>query len=260
MILITYICPCLNNLVGLRDTVDSFLFINSQDIALFIVDGCSSDGTIQFLKRISASHQNISFVSRSDSSLYEAVNYGIHHVKSNYIGIVGSGDTFIPAGFHTILNLLKFNQSLANPPIIAASVMRFKAPLIRTITPSLKSPPLLTALNMNICHPSLLLHASHYNFLGLYSESYRIVSDHHFVIRLVNSCLNSDIVYLNVTLIAMSDGGLSKRLGSKPLLFYETVRMYRELFPLSWIFLSTLFIGRNIISLLLYFYRRLFLL
>lgn len=260
MILITYICPCLNNLIGLRDTVDSFLLINSQEASLFIVDGCSSDGTIEFLEKISASYKNISFFSKSDSSLYEAVNYGIHHTKSNYIGVIGSGDTLISSGFYTVLNLLKSTLSFTYPPIIAASIIRSISPSINATIRSRNSLPLLAALNMNICHPSLLLHKSHYDFLGLYNESYRIVSDHHFVIRLVNSRLNSDIIYLHDTLISMSDGGLSQRLGTKPLLFYETIRMYYELFPLTWIFLSTLFIGRNIISFILYFFRRLFLL
>ena len=197
---------------------------------------------------IASIYSNIVSISKG-CSLYQAINRGINLIESGYIGVIGSGDTFIAKNFPPeFLRFLSSSLFLEKSPIIAASIivsLSNKSSLIH----SLKTSPFMTSLNMNICHPSLLLQKSHYIHLGLYNHSFRIASDHHFVMRLVYSDLYPLIFHYPIPLIDMSYGGLSTRISSKPKLFYETILIYIDLFPFTWPFRSLVFVSRNISSL-----------
>jgi len=250
MLNVTYICPCLNNLYGLKVTVNSFLSVRSPNIFLHIVDGLSSDGTLDYLNKIVKQYPRISFFSCKDSSLYEALNSAIVNIPSGYIGIIGSGDSFIPLGLVQIQNYIRDLSPTLPLPVISAAVYRYTSESFRLLVLPQETSRLSTALNMNFCHPALLLHKSHYEVLGAYNSAYRIVADHHFVIRLVSSPLRSLIVYLPYVLVSMKYGGLSQRLSTKPILFAETLSMYIEFFPWCWPVLSVCFLLINSASLL----------
>lgn len=77
------------NLIEL--TIESVLNQSYQNIELIVVDGESSDGTIDILKKFSG---KISWISEPDLGIYDAMNKGIAMCHGELIGVIGAGDHY----------------------------------------------------------------------------------------------------------------------------------------------------------------------
>ena len=76
---------------NLQRAIDSVLSQEcSDDIELLIVDGCSTDNTIDILKENS---DRISWwISEEDNGIYDAWNKALLHAKGNWIIFLGADD------------------------------------------------------------------------------------------------------------------------------------------------------------------------
>lgn len=80
----------LNNLAGLRKTVESVFNQSYQDWEFLIIDGGSIDGSIEFTKQ---NNNRLSyFISEKDKGVYHAINKGIKASKGTFLMFLNSGD------------------------------------------------------------------------------------------------------------------------------------------------------------------------
>ena len=96
---VTVVTPTFNLLKSKR--VDSFYkciaSVQSQTLAgieHFVVDGKSTDGTIEILKELEE-RGLIRFISESDKGIYDAFNKGFQYAKGEYVCYLGSDDYFL---------------------------------------------------------------------------------------------------------------------------------------------------------------------
>lgn len=81
-----------NNCDGLHQTIDSVLGQTYKDFEYIVIDGGSTDGSVNVLKKNAAS---ISYwVSERDNGIYHAMNKGIAQVHGDYCIFMNSGDYF----------------------------------------------------------------------------------------------------------------------------------------------------------------------
>ena len=81
-----------NNKEGLERTIKSVLSQTCQDFEYIIIDGGSTDGSADIIRRYAA---HISYwVSEPDGGRYPAMNKGIKHATGDYLNFMNSGDTF----------------------------------------------------------------------------------------------------------------------------------------------------------------------
>ena len=80
-----------NNLLKTIKSIKKLKFNNFEHI---IIDGKSTDGTIDILKK--QKDKNIKWISKKDKNLWDAMNRGIKLSKGQIIGILNSGDIFYP--------------------------------------------------------------------------------------------------------------------------------------------------------------------
>lgn len=83
-----------NNAEGLRKTLDS---VGSQSCMQFehiIIDGASTDGSVEVIKNYveTASTALVRWLSEPDKGIYNAMNKGIRMAEGDYIQILNSGD------------------------------------------------------------------------------------------------------------------------------------------------------------------------
>ena len=76
-----------NNLEGLRKTFESLKGQSVQDYEWIVVDGGSSDGSVNFLKKTHADWQ-----SKPDNGIYDAMNKGIDRATKSHVLFLNSGD------------------------------------------------------------------------------------------------------------------------------------------------------------------------
>lgn len=80
-----------NNLRGLKRTMESVLMQTCKDYEWIVIDGCSTDGSLELIERNSA--YIAYWVSEPDSGIYEAMNKGVDAASGDYLQFLHSGDS-----------------------------------------------------------------------------------------------------------------------------------------------------------------------
>ena len=81
-----------NNGKELRHTIESVINQTYKDVEYIIVDGGSSDDSVEIIKEYA---DNIDFwVSERDNGVYNAMNKGLSHAHGTYVNFMNSGDSF----------------------------------------------------------------------------------------------------------------------------------------------------------------------
>lgn len=87
--MISIICPTYNSADTLGAFLDSVLCQTADDYELIVVDGGSTDGTLQILQ---GHHGRVTFVSGKDNGVYDAMNKGIRMAKGEWLYFIGADD------------------------------------------------------------------------------------------------------------------------------------------------------------------------
>src|SRR5688572_22241582 len=87
---VTIITPSLNQGTFLEHTIRSVLSQGIADFEYIIVDGGSTDGSIEVIKRYAS--QLAFWTSRKDNGQAEAINEGLRKAKGKYIAWLNSDD------------------------------------------------------------------------------------------------------------------------------------------------------------------------
>lgn len=82
-----------NDLTGLKKTLKSVAALNFKDYEHIVVDGASTDGSVEFLS--SYKDHPISLISEKDSGIYDAMNKGISLAKGKWTIFMNGGDRFL---------------------------------------------------------------------------------------------------------------------------------------------------------------------
>ena len=166
-----------NNSSGLRHTIESVRSQSHTPLEYIIIDGGSTDGSIQAIK------ENSDFigwwVSQRDNGVYHAMNKGIAKAAGQYILFLNSGDYF---NNHDSLSTL-LNEEPAEDIIYGDLLMRQDQHTWRKTHPDTLSFEYF--LKDSLPHPASLIKRSLFETLGPYSEHYKIVSDWEFFMNAI---------------------------------------------------------------------------
>ena len=88
----TVITIALNDLSGVRETRISVETQSFSDFEWIVVDGGSTDGTLEYLRRLD--QPNCGWTSEPDKGLFDAMNKGLDLAAGDYVIFMNSGDTF----------------------------------------------------------------------------------------------------------------------------------------------------------------------
>jgi glycosyltransferase involved in cell wall biosynthesis len=194
----------LNNREGLRKTIESVLSQTAAFFEFIIIDGCSSDGSVDL---IIEHRDKIAFwISEHDNGIYQAMNKGIRAAKGEYLLFLNSGDFLVN---NEIIEEV-FKSGNKEDLIYGKSNISKEGKVIYT-TPH---PDMLTLgffFKQTISHQAAFIRKNLFERYGYYREDYRIHSDLDFWIRAVilNNCSTGK---LNLIVTDYNLGGIS---GSK---------------------------------------------
>ena len=102
MIRLTYVTITYNAANVLQRTLDSVLRQDYPEIAHLIIDGASTDATLQlvdeYIERSNAAENGhrIQVISEPDKGIYDAMNKGLRSIVGDYVCFLNAGD-FLPA-------------------------------------------------------------------------------------------------------------------------------------------------------------------
>lgn len=99
---ISIITVSFNSAKTIRQTIESVLSQDYFDLEYIVVDGASTDGTVDILKEFEG---KIKYLSEPDKGIYDALNKGVKLATGEVIGTIG-GDDFYP-NTHVISRVVK---------------------------------------------------------------------------------------------------------------------------------------------------------
>ncbi len=89
---ISVITVVYNDVKHIRETMESFFSQNWEDKEYIIIDGGSTDGTVDIIKEYAS--QLAYWCSEQDKGIYDAMNKGIHHASGDWINFLNCGDLY----------------------------------------------------------------------------------------------------------------------------------------------------------------------
>lgn len=93
---ISIITPCLNRVDFIEKAIQSVLNQNYSNVEHIVVDGGSTDGTLDVLK----SYPSLKVVTGKDHGMYDALNAGLDLATGDIIGFLNTDDLYAPNIFH----------------------------------------------------------------------------------------------------------------------------------------------------------------
>ena len=197
---ISIVTAVLNNRKEIEETMLSVLDQDYPDIEYIVIDGASTDGTVEVVKRYA--DRLAFFASEKDSGIYQAMNRGIAHATGDVIGIINSGDRYYPGAFGRVAAALS-GRDLDNV-IFWGDVMYEHLGRVRGFRPR------KVKIGAFAPHPSMFVPRRVYERIGVYDESFRLLGDYEFMYRAVNH-FRIEPVYLPELIAYYREGGISDR-------------------------------------------------
>lgn len=159
----------------LARSVESVLAQDYRDVELVVVDGGSTDGTLDLLARYG---DRVRWISEPDRGIYDAWNKGIELATGEWIGFLGADDAYLPGALSAYMaacadtdaeyasSLVRWIPARGRPKIIGGP---WGWPAFRRY--------------MTTAHVGSLHRRTLYEQYGNYDLTYRIVGDYELLLR-----------------------------------------------------------------------------
>lgn len=218
-----------NSAATLVDTIKSVLGQDYKNIEYIIVDGGSTDETLDIIKEYALRFDGrLKWISEKDKGIYDAMNKGIMMSTGDVVGILNSDDYYTSSDvLSTYVKAFKESDVEAVFGDIHF-VREGQSDRIARYYSSKIFRPFLLRFGFMPAHPSFYLRRSVYQRAGDYSLDYRIGSDFEMMVRLFRKH-HISYKYIPKDVVTMRMGGASTSgVGSHRLLLEEDARACRE--------------------------------
>lgn len=193
---ITIVTINYNNVSEIEKTIQSVINQEYKNIEYIIIDGGSSDGSMEVVNKYKNNIHHI--VSEKDSGIYNAMNKGIQLAGGEYINFMNSGDTFTDK--QVISKVFAYSN---NEDIIYGHTNRvLKDKIIsQKIHPSRLSYSYLIEKSIN--HQAMFVKLTWAKQLP-FNENYKMISDWDFLIRAFHAgatakCINIPVANFDIS-------------------------------------------------------------
>lgn len=167
-----------NNAVGLEKTMRSVVAQTCKDFEYVVVDGASTDGSIEVFRSLEESFGGrLKWISEPDRGIYNAMNKGIGMSSGDYLQFLNSGDCLASNDVaERMFGALRVNES---PSILYGNMLKDMpdGKIMKDKGFAGKSVSLLGFYTGSLNHSSAYIKKSLFEKYGLYDESLKIVSD-----------------------------------------------------------------------------------
>lgn len=173
---ITVVTVCLNAEKTIQNTIESVLNQTYQDIEYIIMDGKSTDKTVEIVEKYK-NDSKINFISEKDNGLYNAMNKATKTSSGEYIVFLNSGDTFCDNT--VIADLVPYLHA----DIVYGNAIRiYKNQKVRETYRGKYKLICMLLMGKMMCHQSVFAKTSIMRQYG-FDEQYKICADYDFIVR-----------------------------------------------------------------------------
>lgn len=204
---VSIITVCFNSELYIKQAIDSVLSQEYPEVEYIVVDGGSTDGTLDLIKFYEGSILRV--IHGPDEGIYDAMNKGLAAVTGDVVGILNSDDFYVNT--QVIGSVVKEFSESPGADLLFGNV-DFVSPTnlnqpVRHYS-SYRFQPWKLRFGFMPAHPAAFVRRSAYERVGLYKLGYKIGADFEWFVRalLVDSLSFSKV---DKTFVRMREGGVS---------------------------------------------------
>lgn len=209
-----------NNVDGLRRTIESVVRQTSVDYEYIVIDGGSTDGSLDVIKEYDSS---ISYwISERDNGIYHAMNKGVIHASGDYCIFMNSGDAFFDDNVLNNLSICNYRDDIIVGKVTIDAQNHIISP-----------PPILGELTLYHLYSGSIPHQGSFIRTDLlrthpYDENLKISSDWKFFVQtlIFDNC---SIRYVDVFIARYDIDGYSST--HQKQMQQEKERILSDMFP-----------------------------
>ena len=217
MIRITYVTITYNAEKVLQRTLDSVLQQDYPDIVHLIIDGASTDATLEmvndYIERSNAANNGhrIQMTSEPDKGIYDAMNKGLRSLDGDYVCFLNAGD-FLPSSDTVSRIVAAADHTGDSPQCDLPAVLYGDTNIVDAdgnfLHPRRLSPPEhLTWKSFR--HGMLVCHQAFYARTDFaiaipYNQKYRYSADVDWCIRIMKAAAKENVPLLNLHMVVVN--------------------------------------------------------
>lgn len=200
---ISVITIAYNSAKTIDKTINSVLNQNYDDLEYIIIDGGSTDGTVDIIKEYGS---HISYwVSEEDEGISDAFNKGIKVATGDLIGILNSDDQYLPGA----LKIVADNYEDGTDVYRGSILIHEEGKSDYTYEPSMRFGML--PLKVNVCHLPTFISQKAYAKYGNYDTNFKLAMDLDLLRRFYRK--GAKFKKIDAVLGRFNVGGLSTEAG-----------------------------------------------
>lgn len=223
---ISLITVSYNSAATIKDTIESILSQDHNNIEYIIIDGKSKDNTVQIIQSFGSKITR--WISEPDKGIYDAMNKGIKMATGEVVGMLNSDDFY--SNTNIISQVVKAFEDINVDAVFGDLVFVDPKNLNKVVrTYSSKGwHPKKFARGFMPAHPTFFVRRKYYDQLGFFKTDYKIAADYELLIRFLY-VHKLRYKYLSLNMVTMRKGGVSSNgIKSNIILNQEIIRGCRE--------------------------------
>ncbi|MBS3027367.1 MAG: glycosyltransferase [Dolichospermum sp. DET50] len=195
-----------NNVQYLQRCIDSFIAQSYGNKELIIIDGQSTDGTVDIIRNNST--KIAYWESEPDRGIYHAFNKGVSHATAEWIIFLGADDYFYNSDvLNNVAKKLVLNSSSVRLVYGRVAMVSDKNEVLQIMNKSWEKSKHNFLQVFNINHQGVFHHHCLFKDKGLFDESFRLAGDYELLLRELK---DNDAYFLDGDIIAyVQIGGVS---------------------------------------------------
>lgn len=193
---LTIITVVFNEAIALRSTIESLRIITFKDFQYIVIDGGSTDGTLEVIE---ANSDLIDlYISEPDHGIYDAMNKGLGFSEGYFVHYLNAGDLVLKDAYKDIFSS---NEPLENYDVIYGDLV------VSGTDVKYVSRPLNTIFReMPIFHPAVFIKLNVLREFQ-FNINYKIAGDYDLILRLYLA--KKSFLYIPICVTAFNLGGVS---------------------------------------------------
>lgn len=182
IITITY-----NSKKYLSEAIESVLGQDYRELEYILVDGGSTDGTLDVIRQYAARDSRIRWISERDRGIADAMNKGVRLATGEVVAHIHSDDSYLPRALSEVVRAFQDNSSRRWVTGLLRYVNEEGAVLYDTTIKDSYSFDSLMKRNL-IGHPATFLKRELFEEVGLFDESVKYAMDYDLWLRITRTC------------------------------------------------------------------------
>lgn len=203
--LISVITVVLNGAAYLEQTIRSVLDQDYPNLEYLVIDGGSTDGTLDIIRKYAESGDVHKYVSEPDEGIADAFNKGIALSSGELIGLINADDYCLPGALKKVASAYR---AAGSEVIIHGNMIVEKDGRKVRIRPR-PFPRLWKYVDFPFNHPAMFVPKKIYDKLGGYDKRCRYAMDYDFSLRAMQSGVT--FKFLDEDLACFSIEGVSSQ-------------------------------------------------